>query len=198
MNPDSGKFNNQYRISTTRMNGWDYSASGWYFVTICTRARNRYFGVIQEGDMHRSALGEIAHRNWLEIPNHFPLVSLEEFVIMPDHVHGIIVINPVETQHAASLPNAASLQDREQNEYPKQKGEKPLPKSGSLSSIIRSYKSAVTHWAGENGYTDFGWQARFFDRIIRDEASLANIRLYIIENPQKWAIDERYPQNIER
>ena len=109
---------------------------------------------------------------------------------MPDHVHGIIVINAseigqgfvfVETQHAASLQHASL----------------PLPKSGSISAIVRSYKSAVTHRAGENGYTEFSWQARFYDRIICDEASLANVRFYIVENPHKGAMDDGYPPNIE-
>ncbi len=87
------------------MKGWDYSAVGWYFITICTHARDPFFGVVHEGNMFRSALGEIAQQYWLDIPGHFPHALLDEFVIMPDHVHGIIVINPpetdpVETQHA--------------------------------------------------------------------------------------------------
>ncbi len=187
MNNDTGKFKNQYRIASIRLKGWDYSTTGWYFVTICAGVRLHFFGEVHEGEMLRSTLGEIAYQYWLEIPNHFHQVSLDEFIVMPDHIHGIIVINTpemnnvkmnfVETQHAASL--------------------RSLPKSGSLSAIVRSYKSAVSHWAGENGHSEFNWQARFFDRIIRDETSLANMRLYIIENPHRWALDEHYPPNID-
>jgi putative transposase len=132
------------------MKDWDYTAVGWYFITICTGARIPFFGEIEEGDMHRSTLGEIALRCWLEIPNHFSQASLDEFIIMPNHLHGIIVINTpdiregsVETQHAASL------QHNEQNQPPKQTRQKLLPKPGSISAIVRSYKSAVTRWAGK-------------------------------------------------
>jgi hypothetical protein len=74
---------------------------------------------------------------------------------------------------------------------------KSLPKPGSISTIVRSYKSAVTHWAGEKGYYEFYWQARFYDPIIRDEVSLAKIRLYIFENPCKWEVNDYSPQNIK-
>jgi putative transposase len=118
---------------------------------------------------------------------------IDEFIIMPNHVHGIIVINApdiregtVETQHAASL------QHNEQNHPPKQTRQKLLPKPGSISAIVRSYKSAVTRWAGKNGYPEFRWQARFYDRIIRDEQSLSILRAYIIENPRKWDMDDYY------
>jgi putative transposase len=111
---------------------------------------------------------------------------------MPNHVHGIIVINAseirdavVETQHAASLHN-------DQNQPPNPTWQKKLPKPGSISAIVRSYESAVTRWAGQNSNPEFRWQAGFFDRIIRDESSLAIVRAYIIENPNKWDMDDNY------
>ncbi len=183
------------------MKGWDYSSAGWYFVTICTHARNPFFGVVHEGNMFRSDLGEIARRYWLDIPDHFPHALLDEFVIMPDHVHGIIVINPtktypvetqhvfVETQHVfVEMQHAASLQVPHIS----------LPKAGSISAIVRSYKSAVTHWAHENGKAEFSWQTRIYDRIIRDEASLANLRLYILENPHNITKNDFDPLSIEK
>jgi putative transposase len=125
---------------------------------------------------------------------------------MPNHVHGIIVINAheicdsvVETQHAASLhnpsPNPSSMSaslHNDQNHPQKQTKQKSLPEPGSISAIVRSYKSAVTRWAGQNGYLEFKWQVRFFDRIIRDESSLVIVRAYIIENPCTWELDEYY------
>ncbi len=106
------KYKNKYRIASSRLKGWDYTAVGWYFITICNRARIPFFGEIEDGDVRRSPLGKIALQCWIEIPNHFSQASLDEFIIMPNHVHGIIVIDvpeiregTVETQHAASLPN---------------------------------------------------------------------------------------------
>jgi len=189
------KYKQKYRIASTRMKDWDYTAVGWYFITICTGARIPFLGEIEEGEMHRSTLGEIAIHCWLEIPSHFPQASLDEFIIMPNHVHGIIEINApeiregtVETQHAASLRN-------EHNQPPKQTRQKSLPKPGSISTIVRSYKSAVTRWAGKNGYPGFRWQTRFYDHIIRNEKSLERIRAYILGNPFKWAEDEYFSES---
>ena len=142
--------------------------------------------------MRLSTLGEFADKYWRGIPDHFPHVTLDEFVIMPNHVHGIIVINsndyspvemqhPVETRHPVETQHAASLQSM-----------LPLPKPGSISTIVRSYKSAVTRWAGQNDHTEFAWQERFYDHIIRNEKSLENIRMYILANPGRWDTDEYY------
>jgi REP element-mobilizing transposase RayT len=177
LNPE--RYKNRYRISSARLKGCDYKAVGYYFVTICTQQRIPYFGEIIKGKLHLSRLGEIAQKYWLGIPVHFTHAALDEFVIMPNHVHGILVILPhdVETQHAASLQDAVSLQNQ-------------LPKPGSISTIVRSYKSSVKQWTTINGYSDFGWQARFYDHIIRNEKSLDNIRLYIQSNPTQWENDE--------
>lgn len=117
---------------------------------------------------------------------------------MPNHVHGIVIIkskdststnSQVETQHAASLQYQAQPLSRHiLNSH--QQSQKPLPKS--LSTIVRSYKSAVTRWARHNGYPQYAWQLRFYDHVIRDEESLDKIRLYILENPLKWETDEYY------
>jgi putative transposase len=86
------KFKNKYRISSARLQTWDYGSNGSYFVTICTYKRICYFGRIESGIMQLSDLGNIAQKCWQEIPNHFPFVELSEFVVMPNHVHGIITI----------------------------------------------------------------------------------------------------------
>jgi REP element-mobilizing transposase RayT len=133
-------------------------------------------------------LGEIASEYWKQIPSHHAGVEIDEFSIMPNHGHGIVIISErsvetlrtVETLHVETLP-ATSLQHSAIS-----------PRAGSLSTIIRSYKSAVTKWAGLNGYSSFVWQARFHDSIIRDEASLNRVRQYIIDNPLKWVTDNYY------
>ncbi len=94
-------YRNKYRIDSTRLKGWDYSSPGYYFITICTKDRECFFGEIIKEKMYLSEIGEIAHRYWAEIPNHFNNVVLDEFVIMPNHVHGIIrkyPRNPVQYQ----------------------------------------------------------------------------------------------------
>jgi putative transposase len=127
--------------------------------------------------------GEIAVQCWQEIPHHHAGIKLDEFVIMPDHMHGIVVIcNPVvvvETVHAPSL-----LQQRG-----KPTMSEISPKAGSLGAIIRSYKSAVTRLAGLAGFKEFAWQTRYYDHIVRDENSLCNIRQYVIDNPARWELD---------
>lgn len=98
-----GKFQGKYRIKSTRLENWDYGNDAAYFVTICTQNREHYFGEIDNGIMQLSEIGKMTNKYWLEISNHFPFVQMDEFVIMPDHVHGIIIINkPVQMQYFAS------------------------------------------------------------------------------------------------
>jgi len=198
MDSTSGKFKDKYRITSARLKDWDYAFPGWYFITICTSERFLSFGEIRDGEVYRSPLGEIARDYWLKIPDHFPNVALDEFIVMPNHLHGIIGINApvetprdvrVETPRTVETQHAASLRENERNS---------LPKPGSISTIIRSYKSAVTRWAGQNGYESFSWQARFYDRIIRDQQALAVVRAYILENPSKWDTDDYFSPNVGR
>ena len=150
-------YNDRYRIETTRLKGWDYSANGYYFVTICTRNRECLFGDVVDGEMRLSAIGEVVQNSWQGIPEHFPNARLDEFVIMPNHIHGIIIIiNPVETCHGMSLQrhHGMSLQKQQSNQFSK-------PKSGSLSMMINHYKSAVSRWCRKND-RDFAWQPRFW------------------------------------
>ncbi len=108
------KFKNKYRIESTRKNGWDYGQNGFYFITICTKNRNFYFGDITNGKLKLSPIGHIANSCWIEIPNHFPFVVLHNHIIMPNHVHGIIEIakrNNVGTGNGAVVGNDALVDD---------------------------------------------------------------------------------------
>jgi putative transposase len=89
------KFKNKYRIPSARLQNWDYGWNASYFLTICTQNRQCFFGDITNAEMELSEIGEIAHKYWNEIPAHFPFVKLDAFVVMPNHVHGIIIILPV-------------------------------------------------------------------------------------------------------
>ena len=86
------KFQNKYRIPSARLQNWDYGSNGVYFITICTADRNHYFGEILEMQLNASEMGKLAQQYWIEIPHHFPSVKLGDFVIMPNHIHGILII----------------------------------------------------------------------------------------------------------
>lgn len=96
-------FNNKYRIKSTRLKSWDYSSEGAYYVTICTRNRQCFFGEIENETMRFSTIGEIVNSCWNEIPMHYRNVSIDKYIIMPNHLHGILIIYTVETCHGMSL-----------------------------------------------------------------------------------------------
>ncbi len=164
------KFKGRYRIDSARLSSWDYSSPGWYFVTVCTKQMKSYFGRIDQGSSILNKLGQTVYKYWSEITQHHNNTSIDKFIVMPNHVHGIIVI--VETLHATSLPRS--------------KMSSISPRKGSLGVIIRSFKSAVTRWARKNAYPNFAWQPRFYDHIIRNDDSLSWIRSYIQNTPQDW------------
>lgn len=201
------KYRKKYRIASARAQWWDYGQTGAYFITICTANREHYFGEINNGTMQLNHVGIIADLIWHEIPNHHPIVELGDFVVMPNHIHGILILNNgsdgdnddnganvtvVETRHVLSLPS----------EPPPQQPEPPKPESPSIgqqrfqnqgkntvSSIIGSYKSAVTKHANRLGLKN-GWQPRFHDHIIRNEEEYHRIATYIINNPGNWQQDK--------
>lgn len=168
-----------------RLKNFDYSADGAYFFTICTTKRENIFGEIREDKMILNNFGRIAEKCWRKIPDHFPNVKLDEFIVMPNHVHGVIWIsNPnVGNKNFCSLPNACSLP----NDQPKPWQTKL---SRSLSSIVRGFKIGVTKWARQNTTIYSIWQKSFHDHIIRNDDELNNIRDYIWQNPINWENDE--------
>jgi len=209
-NPMSDKFQDIYRIPSARAEWWDYRNDATYFVTICTAGREHYFGEILDTvtivetltatsllkntpkqEMQLSELGDIAHQNWMGISEHFPFIKLGAFVVMPNHIHGILVIdhsvdikihNTVETMHASSLQSkSGSIKNEEMAAI--------SPKRGSLSSVIRSYKSSVSKLCRQI-HSDFAWQSRFYDHIIRDSDEYWKIRHYILNNPANWGKDK--------
>jgi len=188
------KYQNKYRIPSARLQNWDYRWAGAYFITICTQNRECLFGEVENGQMKLSPVGIIADVLWYEIKKKKKNIELDAFVVMPNHVHGILILNgncendinildDVETGHALSL---------QPEKQPQQTiGQKRFQNIGknSVSSIIGSYKSSVTKHAHRLGY-NFAWQPRFHDIIIRDNDSFIKIQTYIIENPIKWGDDK--------
>ncbi len=171
------KYLNKYRVESHRKKGFDYSSKGGYLITICTQNRTPFFGNIINGEMILSEIGKLAHQFWAEIPQHFPFTFLANFVIMPDHIHGIIFI---EKKLEAKIET--------QKEVFFLKNEKMAaisPKTGTISTIIRSYKSAVTKFSRQND-PNFSWQANYHDAIICDKNSFENMQRYIENNPKNW------------
>ncbi len=181
------KFKNKYTINSTRLKNYDYSQNGMYFVTICTREKEHFFGEIENGKMILNEIGKITEKYWQEIPKHFSFVNLDEYQIMPNHIHWVIEILQ-DTRRDEALPRLYT------GAHPKMS--KISPKQGSLSAIIGSFKSIASKTVNKKYSIMFQWQSRFYDRIIRDDESLNKIREYIINNPQMWERDRNNVENI--
>ena len=163
-------FKGRYRTSTFRLHGYDYASHGKYFVTICLHGRRPDFGTVTGGHMILSAAGRIAHEYWHTISLLYPQVRLYAWQVMPDHFHGILELVP--------LPEGASTGRNRFSEI--------SPKAGSLSAIIRSYKSACTITIRNTIDPTFAWQSLFYEHIIRNEREFDRISRYIINNPKNW------------
>ncbi|ACK69880.1 conserved hypothetical protein [Gloeothece citriformis PCC 7424] len=197
-------------LKSTRLPDRDYRTNGWYFVTICTRDRFCFFGDIVNGKIKLSKIGEIADKFWFEIPQHSKHTYIDTYVIMPDHIHGIIIIdNPnlsspcrdvacnVSTTKSGNVSTKYDHRTEKNEQYDfYQEMSKMSPKAGSLSSIVRSYKAAVTHWCKQNGYDNFAWQPRFYEHIIRADDSLNTTREYIVNNPLQWQNNQNNSANL--
>lgn len=170
-----------------RLKGFDYAQAGAYFVTICTQNRVSLFGDVVNGAVIPNAPGKIVLKAWGGLPDHYPHVRLDAFVVMPNHVHGIVVITDrpdVEAQHAAHLRNDVS----------------PGPAPGSLSTIVRSFKSASTKRVNELRAMPGMpfWKRSYYEHVIRNNRDLERIRAYIVTNPLKWALDRENPARSGR
>lgn len=206
-NPD------KHHRQSIRLKGYDYAQPGFYFITMCTHYRKRLFGEIMNGVMVLNELGNITHQYWQEIPNHFPHATLDEFIVMPNHVHGIIVIHGVagdggnrvmvetinddddrmmvETAGAnnhSPLHPPPYVHPTNPHTHPTESSQ-PRGTSKTIGSIVRGFKIGVTKWAHQNTSIHTVWQRNYHDRIIRDQQALQRIRQYIIHNPAKWESD---------
>jgi putative transposase len=173
-------FNHKYRIPSARLQSWNYANEGMYFVTICAKDREHYFGDITEGILKPTVLGEIAWTEWFNTFKMRPDMNLEsgEFVVMPNHIHGIMIIGKNEFNSSQINPTVET-----QNRF--------IHQSKNLASIIRGYKSAVTMYARKNNIA-FDWQTRFHEHIIRSMDDYNKIANYIVDNPSKWEQDKFY------
>ncbi len=198
------------------MRGYDYANAGAYYITICTHERLHRFGRITHGVMHPSPLGDIVQRCWDAIPEHMPHAGVGHFVVMPNHVHGIVIIRErdpgrdVGARHAAphTMPDGhdepvplagasdqytgARLDAPLRNTSPTDPRQPPGIPRGALGQIVASFKSAVTRAAYHDGLLARGtpvWQRNYYERIIHDAAEHDRIARYIDDNPAKWERD---------
>lgn len=169
-------YKNKYRIKSSRLPGWDYSSAGYYFVTICAYMREPLFGNIFDKAIILSEYGKIVQEEWIKSVEIRKEIELDEFIIMPNHIHGIIIINNnhVETNGRSSL--------------------QPSMQPKSISSFIAGFKSSATKRINiaRNMRGNPVWQRNYYERIIRHEKELNNIRKYIETNPLNWDKDELF------
>jgi REP element-mobilizing transposase RayT len=182
------KYQNKYRIPSARLKNWDYGSNGAYFITICTQNREHFFGEIINGQMLLNATGQTAEKFWTEIPEHFPFIELGNFVVMPNHVHGILIIDKPDNGLIVETPKlgVSTGNDSATN---KTGGKNENWKPATIGVIINQYKRMVTIQARKS-FAGFGWQSRFYDHIIRDAPSFETIQDYISNNPNNWEKDK--------
>lgn len=151
-----------------RLIKYDFAQPGFYFVTICTSDRKEYFGEIDQGNMILNNSGRVAQKVWERAPLLYKNVDIDEFVVMPNHIHGIVIIKPQEQAEGLHY---------------------------SLSQIVGSYKNVVSKTLRAI-LNEFSWQPSFYDHVIRKDESLDKIREYICNNPLKWELDKNNPANL--
>ena len=189
-----------------RLKGYDYTQPGAYYVTVCTHQRARSFGHITDGAMHRSPIGNIVQACWDAIPEHMPHAACDAFVVMPDHVHGIVVITgtaadgtlgggdtAVGSTDPSTLPHTAPDGNPDHSppagDHAVRRPRIAIMPRNSLGHIVQSFKAAVSRQVYRDGLVPRGtpvWQRNYYERIIRDQDEWDRIALYIAENPGRW------------
>jgi len=161
------------RRKSLRLKSYDYSSSGAYFITVCSYKKGLLFGEVSNDQAITNSFGLTVKKCWDDLPNHYPQINLDSFIVMPNHVHGIVWL-----MHEAV---GAGL--------------RPAPTP--LSEIVRAFKSFSGRRINELRKTPSlpVWQRNYYEHVIHDEEDLNKIREYITNNPLKWALDEENPAN---
>lgn len=172
-----------HRRKLLRLPHYDYSQNGAYFITICTKDRAHAFGKIENGKMIKNELGKIAEEEFLKTQEMRENTVIDSFVLMPNHVHAIVIIN-----NSVGAYCNTPLQTIQTNNVSLQKRTFTSPKN-NLGSVVRGFKTAVTTRAKKLGFLHFSWQRNYYEHIIRNEKSFEKISEYIQYNPKKWEDD---------
>jgi REP element-mobilizing transposase RayT len=152
----------------TRLKEYDYSNNAYYFITICVKDKSEVFGKVAYNSVSLNNYGLIVEKNLRDLAARFNSIEIDDYVIMPNHFHAIFILD---------------------NKNDKTKD--------SMSNIIGAFKSLTTIEIHKNGLSEFKWQRSYYDRIIRNEKELFNIKQYIEQNPLRWELEKENPQNIE-
>lgn len=192
---------NKHHRRSTRLKNYDYTTPGAYFITICTHQRECLFGEIVDREMQLNRLGVVVAAHWKNLPKYHPRLRLDEFVVMPNHVHGIMFL----TDPFVGAGFSDHLDGLTDNTLAKPAPtDAALPTQGhSISEITRGFKTFSSRQINQIRRAQGVpvWQRNYYDRIIRDEISLQQIRQYIVNNPPSWQQDQlhpdRLPQTIE-
>lgn len=169
-----------------RLKEYNYTTAGAYFITICTRQRECLFGTIEQGKMQLNLFGEIVQAGWSKLPDYFRLVKLDQFVVMPNHIHGIVWLGNTNCKGEAVASKITAI------EKDIHATASPLPmngtQSGSIGAIVQNFKSVSTRRINQNRKTAGVpvWQRNYYEHIIRDDRALQHIRQYIQNNPLSW------------
>ena len=176
----------RYHRRSIRLCGYNYSCEGLYFVTICCHDKLCLFGEIVDGEMVPNEAGRMVDKCWLAIPEHFPHAVLHDYVIMPNHVHGIIelinddVVGAKNFSHLQTAPELRAFRSP----------------SKTIGSIIRGFKIGVTKWMRQHTVVSIVWQRNYYEHIIRCGRSYRFITEYILTNPANWLGDDLYIEPV--
>jgi putative transposase len=201
---------NEHRRRSIRLQGYDYSQAGAYFVTICTQNQECLLGEIISGEMRLNDAGRMVQTIWQKLPHRFPSVKLDQFIVMPNHVHGIVMLATRRGEPCVRpFPDEQDVQSeyRIQGEHNTQGEHKVRPYGtlpGTIGRIAQAFKSSTTHeyamGVKQNGWPRFPgklWQRNYYEHVIRDEDELNGIRQYIACNPANWAEDRENPSSAK-
>lgn len=151
----------------TRLKEYDYSNNAYYFITICVNDKSEVFGSVENNKVLLNTYGSVIEKHLLDLSDRFKSVEIDYYVIMPNHLHCILILDNANIER------------------------------NSVSEIMGAFKSITTIALHKNGLKNFKWQRSFYDRIIRDEKELFNIRQYIEQNPLRWELEKESPYNVE-
>ena len=209
--PKSGYDPGRHQRRSIRLKGYDYTQAGAYFVTICTWNREALFGDVLGGHMQLNAYGRVAATMWERISRHFPHVQLDAWVVMPNHVHGIIFIveaprrSRVYPDWRSSQPGCTSGESSITRKLPdgecsRTALDRLAPTPGSLGAIVGNFKSVTARRVNRMRKTPGApvWQRNYHERIIRNQRELDAVRQYIQDNPAQWEYDEENPDRARR
>ena len=175
---------------SNRVKEYNYSTAGYYYVTICTYNRKELFGYIEDSRMVLNEYGKAIEKIWKEIPDHYPNIELDEFIVMSNHIHGIIFVERRGLIHQTLNASKGVI-----NHAPTKQWGLMCNPNITLGKIIRHFKAKCTRLIRNQGYAEFQWQRNYYEHIVRNDDDLNRTRTYIKNNPMQWDDDENNIKN---